>query len=669
MRNTRSKAREKEKKKREKEPHPPTTQYLGLQYARIYPPANFYSKQLQKYGLYEKYERVAVGSDGNCLWYAFGVCLKHMGQLSNNWRRCGTLINSFKKQILVHMKEKMGMEFFIFDPKKCDEQRKYALNYMQCSDERVVIEKYFQDVINFIPERPELDFDSYDPFDEDNLYEERMGKVSIDHYCYFWAFCNYYKVPLVMYDIVNIVTCVFQESLYDDNVSIEEGVIAKDLDDYPYQIFMDGEHFDVLTKPFSDEYKVAIAEWKDMTTVVRGNSPVWKPETDSGESDSDESDDDSDDSSDEEEEVPVNVTIDLDDANDEVKKLPALGGSDDSNDEEEKVPATITIDLDDSNEEEKKPSAIGKTDKSTIIELDMDASNNEDSIGCASFNNVSEFDNYEYNSQFTDFAKTNKSFTSLPVSKLYVKWLPCMRYYKDVNAKQHDLILHGVKAGQGATYPLFDNVKNLLLQIFNTNTDDKKAIDRNLKEQYWFCITTDSFESSNQEEGACQDMVVAAIVFTLKDNVAFVHWLATDGNMYPEEKITFWRKKHLSLFLLICVFKLTTCNQTNPGMVFLQVSKAERGLSSYYTELGFKSLTNLTDADNGYSKLSEMTNGSLRINKNDYVLTQGDANLYLCYTNSFHYYQTNLDKPTTQKNTTTAICVPTKNQMKKATAC
>ena len=614
MRNTRSTQRKMGKKERKEERRRPKTSYHELQYARIYPPKNYYSiRELSFFGLHQKFERIAVAGDGNCLWYAFGVLLKNMGQLKRNWDRCGSLINLFKKKILKHMEENMGIDFFVYDKTKCDEQRAVALNSMLCSDNREIVESYFQDATTFASEKSELDWNEYDPFDPDNRNDKRMGRESVDHFCYMWAFCHYYKVTLVLYDIENTNTFVLQDTIYGEYVSKEEGaIVAKDLDQFPYQIIIDGEHFDVLVEPFSDDYIKAIAKWvekshsdaekkssldddeqaiaklkeansdEDKKSSVddddkytldnednrkpsplyrpekssvddddkypldkkddRKLSPLFRPDPDSGESPPE--DTDSEESSSEDVDSGEDI-ISVDGNVNKKSKPPSIIkidenrilDSDDSNHEKN------IIELDDDDDDNIKLPFTKIRSKTEVIELKDDNEDgkdfNEDPIICSPFNNDSEFENHEYNSQFTDFLDTNTPFKSLPVSELHVKWLPCMRFYNDVNASKYELLLEGAKINQGATHSQFEYVKKLLMQTFTDNLDDKKAIDRNLKEQNWFCITTNSFEFDGS---ANQAVVLAVIVFTLKDNLAFVHWLAVDGNNYVEQKISTWRK-------------------------------------------------------------------------------------------------------------------------------
>ena len=269
--------------------------------------------------------------------------------------------------------------------------------------------------------------------------------------------------------------------------------------------------------------------------------------------------------------------------------------------------------------------------------------------------------------QFVNFLDRKVNLSRVSVRDLKEMWLPCMRYYEDYDVYGLCLSLHGTTCGK--SHGLSTDVKTLLLSIFNKNKEDAKAIERNVTNQSWLCITTRTYKPNTNSQttyARSTPHVVAAIVYTMNVNCAFVHWLGVDQKVYPEDEVPFWTKKHLSLFLLICLFKLTTgIGQKLPGKVFLQVSNGSIGLATYYLDLGFKKMTNMS-ADNGFEQFKELSD-NLEVAEKDYVTNEGEADLCFCDTQNFVYRKSL--KESNSDNSTNVICIPTETETNRAKRC
>ena len=235
--------------------------YLGLKYARRFHPNCHYLLDMQSIGLYDNHERIEISGDGNCLWYSFGLIAKRMNKLDINCKKCGSIINIFKKGILDHMKKNMGLKFFLIDETKCNQTKAEMLSAsFGCYDKEASEKKYkkyetcFERMTTLIPEDDRLNTDKYDAFDDSEVEPWRMGKKKDNQSWYIWAFCNHYDVDIVVY-AEEVATLVFQGSLYGDKVSVEMGIVPKDLKTFPNQIFLYDTHYDALVEPIGERSK------------------------------------------------------------------------------------------------------------------------------------------------------------------------------------------------------------------------------------------------------------------------------------------------------------------------------------------------------------------------------------------------------------------------------
>ena len=68
---------------------------------------------------------------------------------------------------------------------------------------------------------------------------------------------------------------------------------------------------------------------------------------------------------------------------------------------------------------------------------------------------------------------------------------------------------------------------------------------------------------------------------------------------------------------------------------------------------------------NGYELLQQRNNGPLNISENDYLMTTGEAELYLCKSEHFCYQPKEVYK-TQEDVSSDKVCFPTTDQIKKA---
>ena len=219
--------------------------YEGLPYARHYHPKDPYVlESINAIGL-EDYNRIEVGGDGNCLWYAFGVILKRLNMLKADAEKCGGLCHTVKEELLRHLQNKMKIDFFRIDENRYDEEQIFKLEGMGFltkttpGNNNTDFRKKLRCKEN--KSRKYLDADTYDPFDEDNCDNSRMPD---DQMRYMWAFCNYYNVDLVLY--TPFYTYTFQSALDMPHVGVEEKTAQKDFSTFPNQLSLVNEHYEPL---------------------------------------------------------------------------------------------------------------------------------------------------------------------------------------------------------------------------------------------------------------------------------------------------------------------------------------------------------------------------------------------------------------------------------------
>ena len=253
--------------------------YLGLRYARPYtltnPNYELLEESIAVFGM-DNYDRVDVGGDGNCLWYSFGVLLRRMNKLERDSYNCGGLCNLTKKKIIEHLKD-MGTDFFhLPEERNYDEEKILLLVGLGCYRESLkeVFDSHreYKKMVKFKKELRKVDDESYDPFDEDNIEQSR---VIADQKWYCWAFCNLYKVNLVVYYPQN--TFVFDSSLDGEFVSAEDGVVPKDFNMYPNQLINYDNHYEPVIPSVAASVSPAAASVggeKEIPSVEASVSPA-----------------------------------------------------------------------------------------------------------------------------------------------------------------------------------------------------------------------------------------------------------------------------------------------------------------------------------------------------------------------------------------------------------
>ena len=146
----------------------------------------------------------------------------------------------------------MGLKFFRIDAKNTDESKIAMLRGMGCFDEAIEglhNERMFGNNVKHTAEKTDLDDESYDPFDLDNVDVSRFpgDDDAGDQSWHIWAFCDLYNVDLVIHN--PHITLTFQSNLAGENVGVEDGIQPKDFHTCPNQLCWlpeQGSHYEPL---------------------------------------------------------------------------------------------------------------------------------------------------------------------------------------------------------------------------------------------------------------------------------------------------------------------------------------------------------------------------------------------------------------------------------------
>ena len=321
-------------------------------------------------------------------------------------------------------------------------------------------------------------------------------------------------------------------------------------------------------------------------------------------------------------------------------------------------------------EEQSKKSEEEQSNKDLEKRKPEEEQSNDDFVfhPCTRFDRDKDFGDKKVGLRIQGFFQQLYPLRNENIADMHKNVLPTMKYYKNGYGKTDPLYLWGKHPKDAHISKLMnEDVVTFLCGVFPNNRDDKRAIERNVKENYYLCIC------NGREKDPNKPYVVAAIVFQLQENHAFVNWLAVHPEYFHKQTVGYYRRQQLSTFLLYVLFKGITTEflkkdkkftdeDVNASAVWLQVSPVERGLQSFYCDLGFKKRTNLVQG-NGFEILERES--SLQIKDNDFISTLGQAELFSCTLPEFGFW---FRIPCKQESTVTTIEL-TKTEIGRATKC
>ena len=191
--------------------------------------------------------------------------------------------------------------------------------------------------------------------------------------------------------------------------------------------------------------------------------------------------------------------------------------------------------------------------------IELDSNDDTRLLRCTPFDFNNEFENEETKNRVESFFQQKAPFQDMDVKDIYKHLLPSMKYYQNTYAKTNPLFLHGgiPNTGDGSGGMKMDTqVVEFLTTHFPNNAEDKKAIKRNVKDNFHLFITNGEYKLTQKQK----PRMVTAVVFQFEDNHAFINWLAVHGALFIESEVQYYRHQQLGTFLLYFLFKgNTTC--------------------------------------------------------------------------------------------------------------